>query len=312
VQSWERLGRVYHELGNGTWRASHAYIPTAFLASPERVRVILAFRDQRGMGRIGYVDVNALNPTEVVAVSEVPSLDLGGPGAFDEHGVSPLSLVRQGSTLYLFYAGWQRSESVRYFLFTGLAKSTDDGASFERCSAAPILDRRDGELLVRTGGYVFEHGGIWIFAYMGGSSQMIISGKPTPTYDLMTMTSATPLAWQGAGRRAIVPHRPAEFGFGRPWIISEHGLCRMWLSVRDSSRGYGLTYAESSDGIEWRRLDGALKFIGPQQEWDSSNKAFASLVDTRAGRFMFYNGNDYGATGFGVARLVEDDIVGNA
>lgn len=309
MQTWERLGRVYHETGNGSWRASHAYIPTAYLVSPDRVRVFLAFRDRDNMGRIGYVDVSASDPTQVLAVSEKPSLDLGKAGMFDEHGVSPLSLVFYGSNLYLFYAGWQRSESVRYLLFTGMAKSTDDGVTFDRCSEAPILDRRSGELLVRTGGFVYQHSDRWVFAYMGGSAQMTINGKPTPTYDMMVLTSLSPINWQGGGRRSLVPRRPEEFGFGRPWVISEGGVCRMWLSVRNSTQGYDLAYAESKNGTDWHRLDNMLRFEGPDESWESETRSFASIVDTQAGRFMFYNGNDYGATGFGVARLVKDDMM---
>jgi hypothetical protein len=248
----------------------------------------------------------------VLGVSERPCLDLGRPGTFDEHGVTPLSLVRDGGALYLYYAGWQRSPSVRYFLFTGLAKSDDGGETFVRISEAPVLDRCDGELLVRTGGFVFRHRERWIFSYMGGSEQVQVAGKPTPTYDLMTLCSDSPVAWSGAGTRALSPRRPHEFGFGRPWVISEGGRCRMWFSVRSAASGYGLTYAESADGLAWERHDGAVRFTGPHADWESDTASFPSVVDTPAGRFMFYNGNGYGATGFGVAKLVADGTVARA
>jgi hypothetical protein len=305
-QTWEKLGRVYCADGEAPWRTSHAYLPTAFVLSAGVVRVLVAFMDAAGMGRIGYVDVDAANPTRVLGVSDEPALDLGRAGTFDEHGVSPLCVVRDGSALYVFYAGWQRSVSVRYFLFTGLARSDDDGASFARVSEAPLLDRCDGELLVRTGGFVFRHGERWIFAYMGGSGQVEVEGKATPTYDMMSLSSNSAIAWAGRGSAALAPRRPHEFGFGRPWVISEGGRCRMWLSVRSAAHGYGLTYAESADGASWERRDDALRFVGPDDGWDSDTKSFASVVDTPAGRFMFYNGNGYGATGFGVARLVDE------
>lgn len=307
AQVWEKLGRVYCAAGEDPWRTSHAYLPTACVLSADTIRVFVAFLDDAGMGRVGYVDVDALNPTTVIGVSERPCLDLGRPGTFDEHGVSPLCLARVGPLLYLYYAGWQRSASVRYFLFTGLAKSGDDGVNFVRVSEAPILDRCDGELLVRTGGFVFSHRDRWIFAYMGGSQQMEVAGKATPTYDLMTLSSKSPIAWAGRGSLSLSPNRPTEFGFGRPWVISEHGSCHMWLSVRTAARGYELSYAESADGVSWLRRDDALRFVGPQDAWDSETKSFASVVDTRGGRFMFYNGNGYGATGFGVARLLDGD-----
>ncbi len=304
AQTWEKLGRVYCANGEAPWRRSHAYLPTAVVLSPSTVRVFVAFLDEHGMGRLGYVDVDAANPTRVQGVSETPALDLGRPGTFDEHGVTPLCLVREGSSLYLYYAGWQRSASVRYFLFTGLARSDDGGAGFARVSEAPVLDRCDGELLVRTGGFVFAHANRWIMTYMGGSDHVDVSGKTTPSYDLRTISSGSPLAWTGRGTVALVPNRPAEFGFGRPWVIAEGGRCRMWFAVRHVEHGYQLAYAESADGLRWERRDDALRFTGAQTEWDSRTKSFPSVVDTAAGRFMFYNGNDYGATGFGVAKLI--------
>jgi len=306
TQIWQKLGPVYCAKGEAPWRTSHAYIPTAFLLSPERIRVIVAFLDQAHMGRIGYVDVDASDPRRVIEVSPNPCLDLGRPGAFDEHGVSPLSILRSGQDLYLYYAGWQRSESVRYFLFTGLAKSVDGGATFARLSEAPLLDRCDGELLVRSGGFVFPFEGDWLFLYMGGSAHAEVGGKSTPTYDLMALRSNSLVTWAGPGRRTLAPNRPSEFGFGRPWIIVEDGRCRMWLSVRSVARGYFLGYAESADGLHWTRNDEMLQLEGTQDSWDSETRSCASIVDTATGRYMFYNGNGYGATGFGVARLVRD------
>jgi hypothetical protein len=305
TQVWQKLGHVYCANGEAAWRRSHAYLPTAMVLSAATVRVFVAFLDASRMGRIGFVDVDAANPTRVRGVSARPCLDLGRPGTFDEHGVSPLCCIREGATLLLYYAGWQRSESVRYVLFTGLAKSSDDGVTFERISEAPVVDRCDGELLVRSGGFVFRHEDRWIMTYMGGSEQFDAAGKATPTYDMQTLSSSSPAVWKGPGTLALAPRRPDEFGFGRPWVIAEDGRFRMWLSVRSQSREYHLTYAESRDGLRWDRHDDVLRFVGADEDWDSRTRAIASVVDTAAGRLMFYNGNDYGATGFGVAKLVD-------
>lgn len=305
AQRWRMLGHVYCANGEAPWRASHAYVPTAHVLTQDTIRVFVAFLDADHVGRIGYVDVDARDPLRVRAVSETPVLDVGRPGAFDESGVTPLCVVRTGAELNLFYLGWQRSPTVRYFMFTGLARSTDGGATFVRASESPVLDRRDGELLLRSGGFVFSHAGAWVQTYMAGSEQIDVGGKRTPTYDMLAIRSSSLASWPGPGTRCLSPNRPAEFGFGRPCVVVEDGICKMWLSVRSATQGYALTYAESLDGLVWRRLDGVLSFTGEQQPWDAETKSFASVVDTAAGRFMFYNGNGLGATGFGVAKLLE-------
>ena len=83
--------------------------------------MFVAFLDHDSVGRIGWVDVDAADPTRVLAVSEEPALDVGRPGEFDDSGVNPLSAFRYDGRLWLYYVGWQRSVRVPYLLFTGLS-----------------------------------------------------------------------------------------------------------------------------------------------------------------------------------------------
>ena len=74
-------------------------------------------------------------------------------------------------------------------------------------------------------------------------------------------------------------------------------------SARSHSQGYLIGYATSPDGLHWDRKDEAGGLPKSASGWDSEMTCFASVVDTPAGRFMFYNGNDFGRTGVGVARF---------
>src|SRR5207245_5325710 len=106
-------------------------------------------------------DVDARNPARVLGVSEEPVLDVGEPGTFDEPGVTPVCVLDDLGKTFLFYVGWQLGVRVRYFLFVGLAVSTDGGESFQRCSQTPVLDRSDGELFTRTAAHVMTDKGQW-------------------------------------------------------------------------------------------------------------------------------------------------------
>jgi hypothetical protein len=81
----------------------------------------------------------------------------------------------------------------------------------------------------------------------------------------------------------------------------------MWFAVR--SRGvvtYRIGYAESSDGLVWIRKD-SEGGLGPSQSgWDSEMVCHPCVVDVRGARYLFYNGNDHGAGGFGCAVLDQD------
>jgi hypothetical protein len=300
---WRKLGHVYCASGESPWARSHAYSPTpVLLDSGRRVRVLCAFLDSDRIGRCGWVDINPAQPSEPLSVSERPVLDVGQPGAFDEHGVTPLSAARLADgRLRLYYAGWQRGVGVRYSLFTGVAESWDDGESFTRASEAPVLDRSDGELHIRTGGLVLPDGDGWQMWYAGGTGWLGSGADARPRYSLRHVRSPDGLDWPRAGTVCLEP-REDELGFGRPGILRRDGTLCMWYGRRSLSGAYEVGYATSEDGLMWERRDHEAHLErGSPGDWDADMVGLSSVLETPAGTFLFYNGNGYGATGFGVA-----------
>ena len=194
---------------------------------------------------------------------------------------------------------------VRYYLFTGLAVSDDSGESFQRYSQAPLLDRSDGELFVRTAACVLRDEGRWKMWYIGGDKWIETNGKQLPSYNMRYLESDDLTSWGRQGRVVLDPRPPDEFGFGRPFIIKEDNLFKMWYSIRTISKGYRLGYAESLDGLRWERKDAEVGIDVSESGWDSQMTGFGCIQETKYGTYMFYNGNNYGETGFGVALLEE-------
>jgi hypothetical protein len=77
----------------------------------------------------------------------------------------------------------------------------------------------------------------------------------------------------------------------------------MWLSVRSQTLGYRITYATSPDGINWVRRDDLFGMTVSDEGWDNLAMSCAGIVESASEMLLFYNGNGYGETGFGVARL---------
>jgi hypothetical protein len=301
--TWRRLGLVFAPTGEQPWARTHAYIPTCLQLDEERIRVYCAFLDQSRVGRVGFVDVSAADPRRVLVVSQSPCLDVGEAGAFDDNGVSPVCIVASGSKLLLYYVGWQLGVRVRYHLLTGLAMSNDGGATFDRVTRVPVLERSDNELFVRSAPHVMRDGDRWRMWYIAGSRWIRVSDREVPTYDVRYLESEDGLHWPAEGRVCFAPRPPDEFGFGRPFVSLEGSRYRMWYSIRSHSKGYRLGYAESADGLEWQRLDDAVGLDVSASGWDSEMIGMACIHTSRYGTYLFYNGNHYGETGFGVARL---------
>ena len=126
---WLKKGLIYVPDGSLPWAKKYAYPPIPLLMNDNVLRIYLAFCDDNMVGRAGYVDVDADDPSRILRVSSEPVLDIGVPGAFDENGVVPTSVIRVGDQIFMYYVGYQLGYKVRYFQLQGLAIS-DDGGSF--------------------------------------------------------------------------------------------------------------------------------------------------------------------------------------
>ena len=297
--NWVKKGVIYSPVNLNYWIKSHTYIPTPYLLNDETIRIFVAFRDEVGVGRVGYVDVQAKNPFDIISISKTPCLDVGVPGTFDDNGVTPISIVNDDGKLYLYYAGWQLSDKVRYLLFAGLAVSTDMGSSFMRVKNVPILERTDQEFLVRSAPVIIKQHETWHMIYVGGSKTIVLqNNKMVPSYSLKYLTSDDGINWGSNPEEVLIPESTTEFGFGRPFIIYEDKIYKMWYSIRRFDTTYTLGYAESADLQKWVRLDNQLdSFRQDINSYENEMQVFAAVIKTKYGNYMFYNGNNFGETG---------------
>jgi hypothetical protein len=300
---WNKLGLVYNSDGKFGWNKLGAFVPTAMLMDGF-IRIYVAMHDEHTIGRIGFVDVDCDDLTKVLYVSEKPIIDIGQPGTFDDNGMTPMSIVVDGNYIYLYYVGWELGVKVRYFLFAGLLISQDGGQSFERASRSPILGRKDWALYLHGSLGVLKEGKEWKTWCLASSNWIQVKDRQAPTYKMHYEISNDGIEWKDVC--ICMEHATEdEYGFGRPWVIKENGIYKMFYSVRHKSIGYRIGYAESEDGLKWERLDDQIGLNVSDTGWDSECTSFGSIVDYKDNRYIFYNGSHGGYTGFGVAVLEE-------
>ncbi len=301
---WRKHGRVYVPPGDREWAQQYAFPPTPLFRGGGVLRLYMAFCDADTVGRIGYVDVRADAPGEIVEVSERPVLDVGAPGMFDENGVLPTCVVPVGDKLYMYYVGYQLGHKVTYYQFQGLAVSDDGGESFERAQRVPVIDRSDAEPLNRTSAFVRGADSRFQMWYVGGDEWTVVDGKPLPVYNMRYLESEDGIAWGSEGRVCMDFDLDDEHAFGRPWVWEDGDGLAMMYSVRTRSKDYRLGFARSTDGgRSWVRHDDEVGIDVSDSGWDSEMIAYGSVVSVGERTFLFYNGNGRGRTGFGYAEL---------
>lgn len=303
-QGWERRGLVFAAPGNGFAR-SHAMLPTPLVLS-DRIRVYVACCDEDLRGRIFRVDLDRDDPRRVIEFEPAPVLDLGPTGAFDEHGVNPSQIIARDGRLLLYYIGWQRiSADVPYTLFAGLALSDDGGLSFCRRGSGQILQALPGERFFRTAPFVFPDGSGWRMLYIGGGEFFDgVAGKRLPTYSLRETFSADGYRWDlPAASCLIAPDRArGEIGWGRPVLWQEDHGTSLIISRR-AETGYTLRQATvDRETLYWSTL-----LSDATEEWEASMTCFGAPCRAGDWEYLFYNGNQFGRYGFGLARRPAQD-----
>jgi hypothetical protein len=250
-------------------------------------------------------------PQSISTVSHVdsePVLSLGEPGTFDDSGVMPSWMIHNGDELWLYYIGWNVSSTVPYRLSIGLAISRDGGATFFRHSHGPVVDRNVDEPYFVTTPCVYRDDDHWRMWYVSCTGWREIGGRLEPAYHVKYADSCDGIAWKTSGISCI--DLGNEYAVARPCVFRRGDGYAMLYSYRallnyrsDAGSAYRLGYAESDDGIRWERMDDRVGIDRSASGWDSEMIEYCWLQQHASETYLLYNGNGFGRSGIGIARL---------
>jgi hypothetical protein len=305
---WSKTGVVYHVDGQREWMRHHAAEPTPDLIDDSRLRIYFGPRDDQGLTRTAFIDVDPAEPTRLLYEHDRPVIDLGELGAFDDSGAMPSCVVNDGDAKYMFYIGWNAGVTVGYRNSVGLAVSHDGGETFERVFTGPIVDRTRDEPFFTATPFVMIDNGVWRMWYASSRGFLRVDGRPEPLYHIKYAESDDGMTWRRPNITCIPPAHPEEAN-ARPWVVRDGDRYRMWFCHRasrgyrdDPAASYRIGYAESSDGLAWERDDAASGIdISDGGGFDDVMVAYPSLYEHAGRLHLLYNGNGFGRTGIGHA-----------
>ena len=300
---WIKKGIIYCPKGEYSWAKHSALQPTPILLNNKIIRIYVGFRDEQGISRVGYVDVDANNPSNVLQVSKEPALEIGVNGTFDDNGVVPTAITRRNGKYFLYYAGYQIPQKIKFLVFGGLATSPD-GEKFIRYKQIPIMDRTESELYFRVPHSLIHENGIWKVWYGSGSEFMKDGENFLPMYDVKYTESDDGINFTEPGQ-VCIKLTGEEYRIGRPYVVKDKEAYKMFYGVATKSEGYRIGYAESKNGSEWERKDSEIGIDVSKTGWDSKMIAYPAIIKYGNKTYMFYNGNDMAKDGFGYAVLKE-------
>ncbi|HEX9827744.1 MAG TPA: hypothetical protein VGA80_14180 [Flavobacteriaceae bacterium] len=306
--TWVKQGLIFNVNGEHDWNKSHAQLPIVDVNYGDKWRIYYATRNNLNQSNISYFEVVAGEPSKILYVHHSPILTLGQLGTFDESGLMPVSVVDFKNKKYLYYVGWSLKKTVPYHNTIGLALSSDNGKSFEKYGEGPIFDLTPFEPYSNGTINIIIENGVWKAWYQSITKWEKIDNRLEPFYHIKYAESPNGIVWERKGIVAIDYKDKNEGGIVSASILKEEGLYKMWYAYRKASyyrenrdSSYRIGYAESKDGIIWKRKDQLAGIDVSNEGWDSEMITYPNVCKFKGLRFMFYNGNGFGSSGIGYA-----------
>lgn len=316
---WTKLGKVFdpteHELPNRC--DYYAQSPQA-LVLDDRVRVYFSTRPKVGddgkyLSHVAYVDMSK----DLGEILEVPTrevISLGKLGCYDEHGIFPLNVLKQGNRVLGYVSGWNRRVSVVVDTGIGLATSEDEGRTFTRIGDGPVVCCSPREPFLVGDPFVQVFEGRFYMWYIFGTiwERPDEGSQPDRTYKIGYAVSDDGVSWQKPEEgRTIIPDKLGEKeSQALPTVACFGGRYHMFFCYRQSfdfrankDRGYRIGYAYSEDLKNWVRDDDLGGISGTEGAWDSDMQCYPHIYQCDGQWYLLYNGNEFGRYGFGAAVL---------
>ena len=301
MTSWERLGLV---VSPGVIRnkklQTHLANPTPIHLGDSIFAIYFSARDDLNRSSVGVVTLD-LESFEVKQVSSEPVIQHGSPDSFFGDGVGLGSIYTVDDVLHMTFMGWQTA---------GLDHWRGDIGSFQLASVTGTVKNSVRRILTVNSvdrislSYPFvQKLNPSKFRMWYGSTHTWDAGNGEMLHPIHYADSADGYSWEPMG--LAVPFVLGKYqAFSRPTVLSTTRMgTHMWYSVRSNVNKYRIAHSWSLDGVIWTAPDEELGLAATGLGWESNMVCYPSVFCFNDSIFMLYNGNGYGQSGIGLARL---------
>lgn len=313
---WDKLGKIFnpaeHKLPINS--VGFAQSPQT-LVMADRVRVYFSTRERDNIGKflshITFVDFDK-SFQRILGVSEKPVIALGELGCFDEHGIFPINILRDGDRVLAYTTGWNRKVSVSADAAIGLAISHDEGVTFEKYGSGPVMSASLHEPFLVGDAFVTKYDDTYHMWYIFGVrwTQPSASEAADRVYKIAHATSVDGIEWRRNSRLIVSDKLDADECQALPTVIQMDGAYHMFFCYRaahgfreHADKAYRIGYARSTDLVNWVRDDSQAGINVAAAGWDSQMQCYPHVFECDNKVYMLYNGNEFGRHGFGLAVL---------
>lgn len=289
---WIKQGNIFNE--------HHAQLPVVDIYS-DTYEIYYSTRDVNGCSIPMCINVSKHDLKKYSFPIKI-NLELGKVGMFDHYGIMPTDIITlDDGTKYLYYIGWSLRKDIPYHNTLGLATSSDNGITWKKYSDGPIFNSSALEPGFIGTVKVFKNKNKWTMYYLSCREWIMGEDKLEPKYDIKLATSINGIDWTPTNQ-TIIPLEDNEGGIASFQMIDN----KAWFSVRgavsyrkDIKESYKIKTSTLIEG-KWVR-DKHIELDVSPNGWDSEMVAYPYIIKEKNNLIMFYNGNEFGKSGIGVA-----------
>jgi predicted GH43/DUF377 family glycosyl hydrolase len=210
---------------------------------------------------------------------------VGAVGKFDVSDVGSPSIVFDGTTYWVWYAGFDATNwRVGYGVMGDLT-------AFER--------KNSGNAVLDLGTAPFDAEQVYSSSIINdaGTYKMWYAGYSSPRYKIGYATSTDGIVWTKQNNRQPVLGVGAggkfdDYSITSCWVINDGGTYKMWYVGGQVSGVYKIGYATSPDGLVWTRQNSgdAVLDLGTSGKFDELSLGQCCVFKDGATYRMFFTG----------------------
>lgn len=302
---WRKLGLVFCANKQNMYMQKAGHAPVPMHLYDDIYRIFFGAYDDMGRSRIFSLEIDIMHPNKILYLKMDPLISIGDMGYYDDNGILPSYIVINNNNTYIYTIGFSVKNKIMFDAAIGLAISDDSGLTFSKLKG-PVLDRSPYDPCFSTSPCVLYVNGVWHMWYVSGERWEMKNMQLCHFYNIKHRTSRDGIYWNNDVTTSIDFANEFEYAIARPSVIFQDDLFYMWYCFRAQQdiATYRIGYAESKDGVRWTRMDEKMRSLDVSESgWDSEMICYPFVFDHKGRRYMLYNGNGYGKTGFGLAVL---------
>ncbi len=304
---WKKLGLLYSpsEKNQHPKLLSHAANPLPMLIENDTYRIFFSGRDANNRSSVGAVDIDIIQ-RKVIREYKEPFFEHGLTNSFYADGVSIGNCYEVNGTTYMLFMGWQNPKNDHWRGDIGRLIVKQD-LSLELDTEYPFLSINTIDPISLSYPWVIKTAED-VYSMWYGSTLSWKTANGEMLHVIQQASSSNGHEWKRLG--LAVPYELGKIqAFSRPVVLKKPNGddYEMWFSYRSGDdTTYRIGYAVSSDGQHWELALDKVGITVSKDGWDSEMIEYPFVFDHKGERYMLYNGNGYGKTGFGLAVLEEN------